>query len=340
MALVDLRSDTVTQPTAAMRAAMAAAEVGDDAYGEDPTVRQLEEEFAARVGKKAALFVPSGVMANQIAIRLHARAGDSVIAGRRSHLVSYENGAAARNSGVQLHPIDDAKDGLLALEAISWAIEAGTHHQPVPSLLCLEDTVMAHDGRPWPIGDLRAAAAIAKGSGLAVHLDGARLWNAEVATGVSMAERAAVADTVMCCLSKGLGAPVGSLLAGPDGLIARARVERHWFGGAMRQSGFLAAAGLVAMRTMVDRLADDHLRARRLAHAAAERWPGGSINPTQIETNIVTVRVDAPEAVVDHLRLHGVLAGTLAPGVLRFVTHLGVDDAGVDRAIEAISTCP
>ena len=216
---VDLRSDTVTKPTAKMRRAMADAEVGDDQYGEDPTVNALEEAYAARVGKPAALFVPSGVMANQIALRVLCRPGALVIAGRRQHVVIYEHGAAARNAGT-----------LPALEAVAWA---------------------AH--------------------GLPIHMDGARLFNAEVATGTSASAFTAPVTTVMSCLSKGLCAPVGSILAGPSDVMAEARLERHRLGGAMRQAGVIAAAGLLALRTMVDRLADDHARAQRLAHAVAER---------------------------------------------------------------------
>ena len=318
---------------------MADAAVGDDAYGEDPTVNELQEVFAHRVGKEAALFVPSGTMANQIAIRLFASPGSTVLAARRSHVVSYENGAAARNTGVQLHALDD-DDGLVAVSAVKWAVEAGRHHQPVPQLLCLEDTAMAHNGRPWPIENLRDAAQAGRDGGLPVHLDGARLWNAEVATGVGLAERAAVADTVMCCLSKGLCAPVGSLLAGSANLMAEARRHRHWFGGAMRQSGILAAAGLVGMRTMVERLAEDHHRAARLADAVADRWPESAPSPAVIETNIVTVRVPHAGAVLEHLAAAGVLAGTLAPGLLRFVTHSGIDDPGLERAMQAIATAP
>lgn len=318
---------------------MADALVGDDGYGEDPTVCELQEAFADRVGKEAALFVPSGTMANQIAVRLHATPGDMVLAARRSHLVSYENGAASRNSGVQTHPLDD-DDGFVAVADVQWAIEAGENHQPSPRLLCLEDTSMAHNGRPWNIEHLREVAEFAHAHGLAVHLDGARLWNAEIATNVTMAQRAAVADTVMCCLSKGLCAPVGSLLAGSASMMEEAKRHRHWFGGAMRQSGFLAAAGLVAMRTMVERLDEDHRRTRRLAEAVADRWPETAPAPSDILTNIVTVRVPHPSVVLDHLRAQGVLAGTLAPGVLRFVTHADIDDLGLERAMQAIAGTP
>ncbi|HEY7948102.1 MAG TPA: GntG family PLP-dependent aldolase [Acidimicrobiales bacterium] len=332
---VDLRSDTVTQPTPEMRRAMADAEVGDDQYGEDPTVNALEEAYAARVGKPAALFVPSGVMANQIALRILCRPGALVLAGRRQHIVIYEHGAAASNAAVQLAPIDD-DDGTLAPDQITWFRAAADHHHPVPELVCIENTHMPSGGRPWPLPALGALAEAS--AGLPIHMDGARLFNAEVASGVSAATFTAPVTTVMSCLSKGLCAPVGSVLAGPADLLAEARLERSRLGGAMRQSGVIAAAGLVALRTMVDRLADDHARARRLAEAVADRWPDGGCDPARLPTNMVIVRHRDPDALLAQLRGEGVLAGTLAPGVVRFVTHHDVDDAGLDRALKAIST--
>ena len=337
--LVDLRSDTVTRPTPEMRRAMADAEVGDDVYGEDPTVNALEEEFAARMGKDAALFVPSGTMANQIALRLLTRPGTAVIAGRRQHVVIYENAAGGWNSGIQFHAIAD-DDGTLDLAALRWAIEAASHHHPRPSLVCIENTHMPANGAPWPLDRLRGISQIARDAGLTVHLDGARLFNAEVATGTDARQLAAHATTAMCCLSKGLCAPVGSLLAGPGDVMAAARGECQRLGGGMRQAGILAAAGLVALRRMVERLADDHRRAARLADAVAERWPRGGSDPARVQTNIVTWRHDAPAAVLEHLRAEGVLAGTIAPGVLRFVTHHDIDDDDVERAIKAVASAP
>jgi threonine aldolase len=333
--VVDLRSDTVTQPTAEMRRAMADAEVGDDQYGEDPTVNALEEAYAERVGKDAALFVPSGVMANQIALRILCRPGDLVISGRRQHVVIYEHGAAARNAGIEFSAIDD-DDGTLDPDAITWARAAAAHHYPVPGLVCVEHTHMPSGGRPWTMPALGAVAEAA--AGLPIHMDGARLFNAEVATGTPAATFTAPVTTVMSCLSKGLCAPVGSVLAGPADLMAEARLERHRLGGAMRQAGVIAAAGLLALRTMVDRLADDHARAHRLAEVVAERWPDGGCDPARLPTNMVIVRHRDPDALMAHLRAEGVLAGTLAPGIVRFVTHRDVDDAGLDRAIKAIST--
>ncbi|MBV8305254.1 MAG: aminotransferase class I/II-fold pyridoxal phosphate-dependent enzyme [Acidimicrobiia bacterium] len=318
-----------------MRRAMAGAEVGDDVYGEDPTVNTLQEAFAERVGKQAALFVPSGTMGNQVALRVLTTPGTSVIAGRRQHVVIYENGAGGRNAGVQFWPVAD-DDGTIDPEDIRWAVEAAAHHHPRPSLVCVENTHMPADGAPWPLEALRAVAVC----GLPVHLDGARLFNAEVATGVPAAEYAGAAVTVMCCLSKGLCAPVGSLLAGPADAIDAARGERQRLGGGMRQVGVLAAAGLVALGSMVERLADDHKRARRLAAAVAERWPEAGVDPARIPTNIVTFPHSQPDELCDHLRAEGVLAGTIAPGVVRLMTHHDVDDDGVERACKALASAP
>ena len=337
--LVDLRSDTVTRPTPEMRRAMADAEVGDDVYGEDPTVNALEEAFAARVGKEAALFVPSGTMGNQLALRLLAPPATSVVVGRRQHVVIYEGGAGGRNAGIQFHSVDDA-DGTISPADVAWAVAAADHHQPRPGLVCVENTHMPADGAPWPLERLQALGTAAAAVGLPVHLDGARLFNAEVATGTPAAAYARAATTVMCCLSKGLCAPVGSLLAGPADLVAEARVERQRLGGGMRQAGVVAAAGLVALGSMVERLAEDHRRARRLAEAVAERWPGAGAPPDAIRTNVVTFAHDDTPALLEHLGAEGVLAGTIAPGVVRLVTHNDVDDAGVERATKALATAP
>ena len=333
--VVDLRSDTVTRPTPEMRRAMAEAEVGDDVYGEDPTVNALEEAFAARMGKPAALFVPSGTMGNQLALRLLAPSGTAVLAGRRQHVVIYENGAAGRNAGIQFSTVDDT-DGTIDPAEVTWAAEAAAHHHVRPGLVCVENTHMPAEGAPWPLDRLEAVSAAATAAGLPVHLDGARLFNAEVATGVAAAAYAAAATTVMCCLSKGLCAPVGSLLAGPADLIAEARGERQRLGGGMRQAGVIAAAGLVALDRMVERLADDHARARRLAEVVSDRWPDGGCDPAAIRTNVVTWRHPDALSIVDRLAIDGVLAGTIAPGVVRLVTHHDVDDHGVERAAKAL----
>jgi threonine aldolase len=337
--VVDLRSDTVTRPTPEMRRAMADAEVGDDVYREDPTVNALEESFAARLGKAAALFVPSGTMANQLALRVLTRPGDLVVAGARQHLVIYESAASARNAEVQLHTVADG-DGTFRAADVSWPLAAADHHQPAVGLVCVENTHMPANGAPWPAERLAEVGAACGAAGIPIHMDGARLWHAEVATGVTMADQARVATTVMCCLSKGLCAPVGSLLAGPDEAIRSARIERSRLGGGMRQAGILAAAGLVAMATMVERLAEDHVRARRLAEAVAERWPATGFDPESVRTNIVVFQHRDPAAVLAHLAGEGVKAGTIAPGTIRLVTHRDVDDEGIDRACNALATAP
>src|SRR5664280_71414 len=281
---VDLRSDTLTQPTQEMRDAIATAVVGDDGYGEDPTIRALEDRFAALVDKEAAIFVPSGVMGNQIAVRILARPGDLIVAGRGQHVVSFEMGAAARNSAVQFATVDDTS-GTLALRDVLDIIDAEEDHQPHVAMVALENTHMPSGGTPLDVGDINALArAIGERP---VHLDGARLFNAVVATGTTAAQYAASATTVMACLSKGLCAPAGSLLAGPASLMEQGRIERKRLGGAMRQAGFLAAAGLVALDTMVDRLADDHVRARALGELFATAFPEAQYDPESCRTNIV-----------------------------------------------------
>ncbi len=331
---VDLRSDTLTQPTPAMREAMARAVVGDDGYGEDPTINELEARFARIVDKEAALFLVSGVMANQIALRVSAEPGDLIVAGRRQHVVSYELGAAARNSGFQFATVDDSR-GVLDIDEVLEVIDAEGDHQPHVSMVAVENTHMASGGVPWHAEDLRRlAAAIGERS---LYLDGARLFNAVVATGTSAAEFAAPAMTVMASLSKGLCAPVGSLLAGPSALIERARIERKRLGGAMRQAGFLAAAGLVALETMVERLKDDHTRARQLAELFAATFPESSYDPATCRTNIVSF--DHPQArhIVAELAALGVLGQTIDPHRVRFVTHAGVSDDDVDFVAEALA---
>ncbi len=332
--VVDLRSDTVTKPSAAMRRAMAEAEVGDDGSGEDPTVNRLEAAFAERVGKEAAVFVPSGTMANQIALRVLGVPGTAVVAGRAQHVVAFENGAAAMNASVQWQLVDDAK-GELAEADVRWAIGLADHHQVPVSAVFVENTHMASSGTPWDVDHLDAVA----GLGVPMHLDGARLFNAEVATGVSAARYASAATTVMCCLSKGLGAPVGSVLAGSRDVIRRARGERKRLGGSMRQAGVLAAPGLIALEENVQRLADDHERARALAESVANRWPD-ALDPDTVRTNLVVFEVDDAAGLLAHLGANGVLAGTLAPGVVRLVTHLDLDDDAILVAQKAIASAP
>ncbi len=330
---VDLRSDTVTRPTPEMRRAMANAEVGDDGFGDDPTVNRLQGTFAEMIGKEEALFMPSGTMANQVALRVLGQPGSVVFAGRRQHLVVREVAAAGLNSVAQVVTLDD-DDGTIDATAVSrWLADANVGWAPA-SALFVEDTHGEAGGRLWPLQRLQALSNV----GIPVHLDGARLWNAAVASGTSMAERAASATTVTCCLSKGLGAPVGSLLAGPAELIARARVERKQLGGMMRQVGVLAAAGLVAL-DRVGRLAEDHLRARRLAEAAAARWPG-SVDPRAVDTNIVRIEHPDPLGLLTHLSASGVLAVPGSSSTVRLVTHADLDDADIDRAVAAMVEAP
>jgi threonine aldolase len=310
-----------------MRDAIATAVVGDDGYGEDPTIGELEATFAALVGKEASVFVPSGVMANQIALRVLASPGDVVIAGRSQHLVSFEMGAASRNSSIQFATVDDAK-GTLELGEVLDVINAEGDHQPHVAVVAVENTHMFAGGVPWVVEDLRRLSGAIEERSL--HLDGARLFNAVVATGTSAADYAANATTVMACLSKGLCAPVGSLLAGPAALMERARIERKRLGGAMRQAGFLAAAGLVALETMVERLKDDHARARQLAELFAAAFPESHYDPATCQTNIVSFNHPQARQIVGELAQLGVEGGTVAPRRARFVTHVGVSDDDVD----------
>ncbi|MDQ1503133.1 MAG: threonine aldolase [Actinomycetota bacterium] len=332
---VDLRSDTVTTPTPAMRRAMAEAEVGDDVYGEDPTVNRLEELAAARVGKEAAVYVPSGTMGNQIALRVLAPRGTEVLCPARAHIRQYEAAAAALNAGLQIRPLHD-RDGMFGPEAVELAAEGPAHHLPLLGLVTIENTHMPAGGVPWAPAQVEAVAAAARRHRLPVHCDGARLFNAAVALGVNAADLAAPVDTVMFCLSKGLSAPVGSMLAGSADLIAAARLERARLGGGMRQAGVIAAAGIVALTEMVDRLAEDHARARRLAEALAERFPG-SVDPERVLTNMVCARAEAlPASFLDDLAAAGVRAGTIDQATVRLVTHKDVDDTDLDRALAAI----
>jgi threonine aldolase len=333
--VVDLRSDTVTRPTPEMRRAMADAEVGDDVYGEDPTVRRLEETFAELVGKEAGLYVPSGTMANQVVLRMFGRPGSTVLCGRSSHIGSFEAGVAGWNSRAQIVTLPD-DDGLLSADDVAFHASAVEHHWAAPSMVCIENTAMYAGGVPYPIERVRAIAAC----GLPLHIDGARLFNAVVATGVSARDYAAPARTVWTALSKGLCAPVGSVLAASADVIAQLRVGRHSMGGQMRQVGILAAAGLVALSApMIERLADDHARARRLADAVADRWPG-ALDPSTVQTNMVMFRHADTTALLAHLAAAGVLAGTVAPGVMRLVTHHDVDDDGIDVACKALASAP
>lgn len=314
---------------------MADAEVGDDGYGEDPTVNRLESLAAALLGTEAAILTPSGRMANQLALRVLGRPGTEVLCGARAHVLRYEQASTAGNTGLQLHALPD-DDGFLDILDIDAAAADQAHHVAPISVITIENTHMPASGRPWPVARIAEVGAAAARYGLALHVDGARLWNAAVAMGVEPSELVEPADTVMFCLSKGLAAPVGSLLCGTAEVIGEAREERGRLGGGMRQAGVIAAAGIVALETMVERLADDHDRARRLAVAVAERFPG-SVDPSAVETNIVCARLDRfPTAIVEQLASRGVRCGTIDARTVRFVTHNDIDDSDLDHVISAL----
>ena len=323
---VDLRSDTVTRPTDGMRRAICDADVGDAIFGEDPSVNRLEARIAELLGKEASLFVPSGVMANQLALLSQTRPGDEVILERRCHILNHEGGAPGFLSGVQTCPLDGDR-GLLAPDQVEPAIRTGFYGEPVSRLLCMENTHNHAGGRILPQPVVDATCALARSRGLRAHLDGARLWNAAAASRTDIAVLAAPFDTVSVCLSKGLGAPVGSMLAGPEETIVRARRLRNSIGGGMRQSGVLAAAGLYALDHHRARLADDHRRARALAETLAG-LPAFSIDPSGVDTNIVLFSVvDRPvDEVVHRLRDAGVWMIPFGPGRIRAVFHLDIDD--------------
>lgn len=335
MSFWDLRSDTVTKPTPGMRRAMAEAEVGDDVYGEDPSVCLLEERTAHLLGMQRALFVPSGTMANQIALLLHTRPGDEVIVGERAHCVWYESGAGAAWSGVQFAIAGSG--GLFTAEEARAAIKPSSPYLPNTRLVVLENTHNRAGGRVVRLDETRRIAAVAREHGLALHLDGARLWNASVATDISMREYAEPFDTVSVCFSKGLGAPVGSVLAGSAEFITRAHRYRKMLGGGMRQSGILAKAALYALEHHVARLAEDHAAARTLAQIVSQAH-GGHIDVASVETNIVNITLAHKPAsvVVDTARTHGVLVNAIAPDQLRAVTHLDVS-ANVEVAAHALA---
>jgi threonine aldolase len=337
--VIDLRSDTATRPTAGMRAAIAAADVGDEQKREDPTVTALQERVAALLGHETALFLPTATMANQIALKLHSRPGDVLIAERHAHVVIYEYGGAAVHAGLMIEALQGAGGRITTAQLSEVAQPSTKAADQVAAVLALEDTHNSSGGRCWPLDELDAVVATAHGLGLAAHLDGARLFNAAVAQGVEPAAIAARFDTVTICLSKGLGCPLGAVLALSHDLLERAWREKHLFGGAMRQAGVLAAAGLYALDHHVERLADDHARARRLA----ESWhaAGLPVDLSQVETNFVQLDV-APlgldrDLALALLRDAGVgLSSTIHPTVVRAVTHLDVDDDDIDRAAELV----
>jgi threonine aldolase len=338
--MIDLRSDTVTQPSPAMREAMARADVGDDVYGEDPTVNRLQEVGASLVGKKAALFVPSGTLANQLCLRVHGDPGQEVIVEGRSHIVRYEQGAASALAGVQLHWVNGAQ-GLMTAEQVEAAIRPKDPYSIRTALICLENTHNAGGGTVYPLPTVQAIRAVASRHSLPMHLDGARLFNAVVASGIPAADYARHFETVTFCLSKGLGAPAGSLIATDDsGVLERLRRFRRMYGGAMRQAGILAAAGLYALDHNIQRLAEDHANARRLA-ALLQQIPALSINPDTVPTNILFFDLNSSRLSVAEfvgaLKQEGVLLNAVGKKTCRAVTHLDVSADAIKRAAAIVA---
>lgn len=339
--MIDLRSDTVTTPTDKMRAAMAAAAVGDDVYGEDPTVNLLEERAAQLLGKEAAVFVPSGTMGNLIAVLSHCGRGDEMILGDQNHIFRFEQGGSSAVGGVHPRTLRNLPDGTLDVAEIEAAIRSDDQHNPVSRLIALENTHNLCGGVPLALDYVAAVGVVAQRHGLALHVDGARIWNAAVALGVSPARVLRDADSASVCLSKGLAAPVGSLVVGSAPFIKKARRMRKQVGGSMRQAGVLAAAGLIAITEMVERLADDHAHAAQLAHGLA-RIDGILLDPATVKTNIIYFDI-APSAnltggaLVAGLKRRGILASATGSRRLRFVTHYQISAGDVEAVLEGVA---
>lgn len=337
---IDLRSDTVTLPTEAMRQAMAGAELGDDVLGEDPTVTRLEALAAETTGKEAALLVPSGTMANLVSLLTHCGRGDEILLGDQAHIFIYEQGGSAAVGGIHVHTVANQPDGTLDLDMLRKRIRADDPHFPRTRLIALENTHNRCCGSPLAPDYLQAVAALAAAHGLALHMDGARLFNAAVALGVPVAELAAPVDSLSFCLSKGLSAPVGSLVCGNAAFIRRARRNRKLLGGGMRQAGVIAAAGLVALREMVARLAEDHANARRLAEGL-DNLSGARVDLQRVQTNIVYVDLPpegltAAEAMA-RLAAEGVQVGGTGERRFRAVTHYGIDAEAIQQALRVFA---
>jgi threonine aldolase len=337
MSIVDLRSDTVTRPTPPMRRAMAEAEVGDDVFGDDPTVNRLQEEIARRFGKDAALFVPSGTMGNQIAVGAHTQPGDEILLEAGAHIFNYEVAGAAALSGVLTHPIVGHR-GVFTAGDIKSRIRPIDLHEPRTRLISIENTHNTSGGAIFPLDEMKRIRAVALEAGLAVHMDGARIWNAHVATGIPLADYGAQVDSIAACFSKGLGCPVGSVVAGSVEFIRRAARVRKRFGGGMRQVGILAAAALHALDHHIKRLQEDHDNARYLATELA-RLPGIEIDLEATQTNIVYMDVagsgQTAAAIIAGLRARDVWAIDLGPTLVRCVTHLDVSRADCEAAVAA-----
>jgi threonine aldolase len=335
--LVDLRSDTVTRPTAGMRAAMAEAVVGDDVYGEDPSINALQDRVAALFGHEAALFTPTGSMANQVALQVSVPPGDELLCDGDAHVVTYESGAGAAIGGISSRTWPAAGPDI-DVEVVAGMVRPAGYYTVPTRAIAVEQTHNRGGGGVIPLGTLQALRRVADEAGVALHCDGARIWHAHVADGVPLTTYGALFDTLSVCLSKGLGAPVGSLVIGSAEKVERARWIRKRMGGGMRQAGILAAAGRYALRHHVDRLADDHARARPLAEALA---PFGIVDAARVRTNIVPLdltksTLDVPSFAAE-ARARGVLVSVLGPRSARLVTHLDLDDAATDRAIEELT---
>jgi threonine aldolase len=333
--MIDVRSDTVTRPTPGMLQAMMAAEVGDDVFREDPTVNALQERVADLFGVEAALVFPSGTMSNQAGLRVHLRPGDEVICSEQAHIYVYEGGGVASNSGASVRLIRGDSGLFTAADVAANVNNRADAHLPWTALVSVENTSNRGGGVCWRLGEIEAIAEVCRANGLGLHLDGARLFNALAATGETARAYGRVFDTLSICLSKGLGAPAGSLLLGSKDAIARAYRYRKAFGGGMRQIGYLAAAGLYALDHNVARLSEDHARARALADALAELPYVARVAPA--ETNIVIAHLDvAAAALVEHMAACGVRAMAMGPKMARFVFHLEIDDAGLARIVEGV----
>ncbi len=340
MKIIDLRSDTVTQPTEEMRRAMYEAEVGDDVFGEDPTINRLEELSARKLGKEAALFTPSGTMSNVIAVMAQTRHGDEIILGSEAHIFWNEAGGAAALSGVMVHTVENDEEGKLDPQEVKSAIRSDNIHYPPTTLICLENTQNRCGGGVLTAEYTDSIGAIAHKRGIRLHVDGARIFNAAVALGVEAASLAAASDSVCFCVSKGLSAPVGSLLCGSQDFIKRARKVRKMLGGGMRQAGVLAAAGIVALEKMVDRLAEDHANAQRLACGLAE-IPGITISPEKFKTNIIMFEppdtIEAPEF-IRRMGEQGVKFTYPGGRRVRAVTHRHITSRDIDEALTRINS--
>ena len=338
MRIADFRSDTLTKPTPGMRKAMMDAEVGDDVFGEDPTINRLQELIAEMTGKEAALFVTSGTQANQICINAHTYPGEEIIVDRESHIFNYEAGGAALLSGVQLYPVD-CKNGFMTVEEVEFGLRHDDVHYPQTSLICLENTLNRAGGTIFPFEEIKKISQFSKKNNLKMHFDGARLWNASIATGISIKDYAGYFDSIMLSFSKGMGAPVGSVVAGDIDFVKKAYYYRKVYGGGWRQAGILAAGCIYAIENHFDRLGEDHQRAKYFAEEIS-KIPAIKIDLSTVETNIVIFDVDIPDfqaiPFLNQLKENSVLMLDIDPNRIRAVTHLDLIDEDVDHAIRVI----